>query len=422
MSERQQAGDATSREREEWEETTLGDVAELVRGVTYKSSELGEAGEGVPFLSLKSVAPGGGFQGVYKTFTGTVKPDRVLASGDLVIAVTEQTRDYTLIGASALVPEALDGTGATFSMDLVKVKPRSEVVSTAFLNCVLQGPNARRFMAEHAPGMKVLHLRTREVPSFEFLLPPLHTQERIVEVISAIDDQLTALNTEAESLSPVLCRRRADHMTDKSVEQVRAEHAFDFSTGVRRTPDRASGPYMTPYLRSANVGYGTLDLSDVLEMNYDPAEREKFGLRYGDVVVSEGSASAKAVGMPAMWRDELPAPVCTQMTLLRLRALEGICIPEFAFHWSMWAYESGAFLDVAGGTSIKHISAKRSKGMAVRLPSIDRQHEVVAELDVMEATLRALRAEVTRLRQVRARLLSGLLDRTIDIEVAELKD
>ena len=48
---------------------------------------------------------------------------------------------------------------------------------------------------------------------------------------------------------------------------------------------------MTPYLRSANVGYGTLDLSDVLEMNYDPAERKKFGLQYGDVVVSEGSAS-----------------------------------------------------------------------------------------------------------------------------------
>jgi type I restriction enzyme S subunit len=33
-------------------------------------------------------------------------------------------------------------------------------------------------------------------------------------------------------------------------------------------------------------------------MNYDPEERERFGLRYGDVVVSEGSASANAVGMP----------------------------------------------------------------------------------------------------------------------------
>jgi type I restriction enzyme S subunit len=252
-------------------------------------------------------------------------------------------------------------------------------------------------------------------------LPPLKLQEKIVEIIGAVDDQITALDAEAGALAAVLRRRRADLIADDSVEAVRAEYAFDFSTGVRRTPDRATGPHMTHYLRSANVGYGTLDLSDVLKMNYDPAEREKFSLRYGDVVISEGSASANAVGMPAMWRDELPAPVCTQMTLLRLRALEGVCLPEFAFHWSMWAYESRAFLDVAGGTNIKHISAKRAKEMAVRLPSLGRQREMAVELDAMQSALEALRAEALRLREVRAGMLMRLLDRTIDIESAQLE-
>ncbi|MFF7543440.1 hypothetical protein ACFZCU_07360 [Streptomyces canus] len=275
-------------------------------------------------------------------------------------------------------------------------------------------------LREGARSHGALNVRLGEFYAATVTLPPASMQEQIVKVISAVDDQIIALDAEAGALAAVLRRRRADLITDDSIEAMRAEHAFDFSTGVRRTPDRAVGPYMTPYLRSANVGYGTLDLSDVLEMNYDPAERKKFGLQYGDVVVSEGSASANAVGMPAMWRDELPAPVCTQMTLLRLRALEGVCIPEFVFHWSMWAYESRAFLDVAGGTNIKHISAKRAKGMAVRLPSLDRQREMAVELDAMESALEATRAEAARLRQVRAGLLSGLLDRTIDIESAEL--
>ncbi|RMI28496.1 hypothetical protein EBN03_30010 [Nocardia stercoris] len=257
-----------------------------------------------------------------------------------------------------------------------------------------------------------------KAPTF---VPPLMVQEGIVEVIGAVDAQIAALDTEAGTLKAVLRRRRADLITDDAVESVRAEYAFDFSTGVRRTPDRATGPYMTPYLRSANVGYGTLDLSDILEMNFDPAERKKFSLQYGDVVVSEGSASANAVGMPAMWRDEIPGPVCTQMTLLRLRALQGVCVPEFVFHWSMWAYESRAFLEVAGGTNIKHISAKRAKGMAVRLPSLDRQREIAAELDAMDSALAATRAAAVRLRAVRVALLSGLLDRTIDIESAELE-
>lgn len=250
-------------------------------------------------------------------------------------------------------------------------------------------------------------------------LPPLPVQQRVVQVIGAVDDQIAALDAESGALAGVLRVLRAELVDDSAFEAVTAQGAFEFSTGVRRTPDRASGPHMTPYLRSANVGYGVLDLSDVLEMNYEPFERERFSLRPGDVLVSEGSASAKAVGMPAMWRDELPGPVCFQMTLLRLRAIAGVSIPGFAFHWCMWAYESGRFLDVAGGTNIKHISAKRSSQMPVRLPTLERQRHIVDELDSMEAVLNLTRAEAERLRGVRVSLLSTLLNRDIEIEAAE---
>ena len=43
------------------------------------------------------------------------------------------------------------------------------------------------------------------------------------------------------------------------------------------------------------------------------------------------------------------------------------------------------------------------------------------ELRGAGASVAALRAEAARLREVRAGLLSGLLDRTIDIESAELE-
>ncbi|WP_225319591.1 restriction endonuclease subunit S [Micromonospora aurantiaca (nom. illeg.)] len=323
-------------------------------------------------------------------------------------------------GAFDVVSADLDGALATNEFPLYEVDEEEADARFLLLNFqrseVLRQIGAMRAGSEGRARWKEIDFEAWMVP-----VPPLPVQERIVEIIGAVDDQISALAAEAGALSAVLRRRRADLITDDSLEAVKAEHAFDFSTGVRRTPDRATGPYMTPYLRSANVGYGTLDLSDVLEMNYDPTEREKFGLRYGDVLVSEGSASAKAVGMPAMWREELPAPVCTQMTLLRLRALDGVCIPEFVFHWSMWAYESRAFLDVAGGTNIKHISAKRAKGMAVHLPSLDRQREMAVELDAMESALQAARTEASRLSEVRAALLSGLLDRTINIESAELE-
>ncbi|GAA2691687.1 restriction endonuclease subunit S [Nonomuraea recticatena] len=394
----------------DWQQIALGDLLTRVRRKVAV-----EDGVAYPAVSVQMYGRG---LGEKEAFVGGVSKYTTLNTvreNDVVL------RTITAFEAPAGVARAEhDGTHVSGVFITYEVDQRA---LPEFLGLYFQTPVFWDEMHNRASGT-VLRRKTISDASFcaiPFVLPPLPTQERIVEVIGAVDDQITALDAEAGALTAVLRRRRADLVTDDSVEAVRAEHAFDFSTGVRRTPDRATGPYMTPYLRSANVGYGTLDLSDVLEMNYDPVERKKFGLHYGDVVVSEGSASANAVGMPAMWRDELPGPVCTQMTLLRLRALEGVCIPEFVFHWCMWAYESRAFLDVAGGTNIKHISAKRAKGMAVRLPSIDRQREMAVELDAMESALKATRGEAARLREVRAGLLAGLLDRTIDIEPAELE-
>lgn len=318
MSECQRAGGGVAlRKREEWEQTRLGDVAELVRGGTYKSSELGDAGDGVPFLTLKSVIPGGGFQGAYKTFTGTVKPARVLASGDLVIAVTEQTRDYTLIGAPALVPAALDGTGATFSMDLVKVKPTSDMVSAAFLNCVLRGPNARRFMAEHAPGMKVLHLRTREVPAFKFLLPPLHTQERIVEIIGAVDNQITALEAEARALEGVYqaatsllwCTAEGDEAKPRFLGDVMH---FD----VVRTPMEARTTYRLAGVLNAGKGLINKDTFDGADTEYTAMNV----LRENQVVMRkltawEGPITVVPASSTASWRATSSRPSPLPVTL-----------------------------------------------------------------------------------------------------------
>lgn len=252
-------------------------------------------------------------------------------------------------------------------------------------------------------------------------IPPLPVQQRIVEVIDAVDAQIAALDTEADALRDVLRRLRSDSMTDGFADEVRADEAFGITMGRQRSPQRATGPHMTSYLRSANVGYGTLDLSDVLEMDFNPSERETFGLRYGDVLVSEGSASETAVGMPAMWRDEIPGPVCFQNTLLRYRAVPGISIPAFVKHWCLWAFESGEFREIAGGTNIKHIGSKRAARMLVRLPNVAAQERIAGELDSMSEVVAATRAEAARLREVRARLLAGLLDRAIDIESAELE-
>lgn len=192
-------------------------------------------------------------------------------------------------------------------------------------------------------------------------------------------------------------------------ERVEAAEAFSILMGRQRSPARATGPHMTPYLRSANVGDGRLDLSDVKEMDFDPAERERFRLQVGDVLVSEGSASAAAVGMASVWNAEIEGPVCFQNTLLRFRAVEGRTLPGFVLQWCRWAFQSGAFLDAASGTNIKHIGSSRAARMPVALPPLDEQRRIVDVMAVMDAKIEAQALELEDLVRLREPLTGKIL-------------
>lgn len=258
-----------------------------------------------------------------------------------------------------------------------------------------------------------------KVPDFlelPVVLPPLETQAQIVNIIAAVADALTATEREADALAALLLMRREALTNHPKQPDAKAEDAFDIRLGRQRSPDRATGPSMTKYLRSANIGHDVLRLDDVMEMDFNDQERERLSLADGDVLVSEGSAGAGAVGMPAAWHADIEGPVCFQNTLLRYRAREGITTPEFVRHWCLWAYESGAFRDVCPpGVNILHIGSTRAKAMRMKLPTIEDQKLIVDELEPITAAVASLRSEATRLCGVKASLLDALLTQKIDI-------
>lgn len=259
-------------------------------------------------------------------------------------------------------------------------------------------------------------LKEDDFLSLPIPLPPVAVQRTLVNVVCSVDAAIRATEAEADRLRDVLKLRRESLVNSEGYEVRKASEVFDIRLGRQRSPARATGPSMTPYLRSANVGIDELRLNDVMSMDFDERERERYTLEPGDVLVSEGSAGADAVGMPAAWNGEIDGAVCFQNTLLRYRAIEGTTIPAYVRHWCLWAYESGAFRDVApAGVNIKHIGDRRAKAMPIRLPSMDEQQEIVDQLEPVVAAVSSLRTEVRRLGEVRAALIDAVIDREVEV-------
>lgn len=68
-----------------WGVTTIGDTANVIKGKSYKSSELEPSSTAL--VTLKSFTRGGGYRlDGLKEYTGTFKSEQEVFAGDLVIA------------------------------------------------------------------------------------------------------------------------------------------------------------------------------------------------------------------------------------------------------------------------------------------------------------------------------------------------
>jgi len=184
--------------------------------------------------------------------------------------------------------------------------------------------------------------------------------------------------------------------------------------GRAKNPSNRAGRYATPYLRAANITEEGLKLSDVLEMDFPPRERETYRLHKGDLVVSEASGSPDQVGKPAVWNDELPL-CCFQNTVIRLRPviLDGKYVLVLLQH----CYFNRVFASLSAGVGINHLGAGRLSQIAVPLPPEWEQKAIVLEVGEQLAAARASRTTIddnlARSKQLResvlARAFSGEL-------------
>ena len=176
--------------------------------------------------------------------------------------------------------------------------------------------------------------------------------------------------------------------------------------GRQRSPKRATGPHMRPYLRAANVTWDGLNLSDVKEMDFNPNEFETYRLIPGDILLGEASGSRDEVGKPALWNDQIDG-CCFQNTLIRVRAFPAI-ITYLFFHILSDA-RSGALGRAARGVGIHHLGAERTASWTIALPPLVEQRRIVTEverrLSVIQQSEVSVKASLKRVERLRQSIL-----------------
>jgi type I restriction enzyme, S subunit len=177
--------------------------------------------------------------------------------------------------------------------------------------------------------------------------------------------------------------------------------------GRQRSPKNRSNKFPTKYLRAANLTERGLDLSDVLDMEFEPNELQTYRLMAGDVLLSEASGSASQVGKPVVWRDELK-DCAFQNTVVRLRP--ALVDSDYLYTYFLHCYRNQIFANVARGVGINHLSADKFSKIAIALPPMNEQTHIVDAVNEKLSQIDAMEAEVARGLARGARLRQAILN------------
>jgi type I restriction enzyme S subunit len=194
-----------------WRITKVSDVADVIKGKSYKSSELTETYH-TALVSLKSFERGGGFRmDGFKPYTGSYKPNQLVKAGDLIVAYTDVTQAAELIGKPAIVIGVSEYQTLVASLDVGVVRPNESVMNRQYLYGLFMTENFQAHTFSHTSGTTVLHLAKDGVGSFEFACPPIEIlrvysdlTESIVSRCQINSDQIRTLTNLRDTLLPKL--------------------------------------------------------------------------------------------------------------------------------------------------------------------------------------------------------------------------
>ena len=195
---------------------------------------------------------------------------------------------------------------------------------------------------------------------------------------------------------------------------VTVESVGSVNLGRQRSPTHHNGPFMTPYLRVANVFDGWIDYTDVLEMNFTPTERKVYSLVPGDILLNEGQ-SLELVGRSAIF-DGPKNTYCFQNTLVRFRCYErnepAFCQAVFKY----WLDTSRFQLAAKQTTSIAHLGADRFAKMPFARPKQDEQKRIAVVLEAQERSLSLQSSQLANLKRLKTGLMQDLLTGKVSVE------
>ena len=221
----------------EWVEVAIGDLIDIEHGYAFKGQSIHDDPQDQSDILLTpgNFAIGGGFKGdKFKYYDGDAPEGFVLHPNDLLVTMTDLSKQSDTLGYPALVPSRTDNKRYLHNQRLGKIKLKeTNDVEFRYLYYVMCSRDYRNEILASCTGTTVKHTSPERIKQYRFLLPPKEEQEAIAHILGTLDDKIE-LN------------RRMNQTLEAMARAIFQDWFVDF--GPTRAKMEEQEPYLPPEL------------------------------------------------------------------------------------------------------------------------------------------------------------------------------
>lgn len=289
-----------------------------------------------------------------------------LESGDILLS------GIGTIGKVALVDIPLGNWNCSESVFLIK--PKNDVITSAFLAYILGSKNVQKFFQEKARGSTLKGIRQQDLKLLKVPVPPIEVQEEIVRILDKFTElsaELTAELTARKKQYNYFCDKlltQSNHISYKKVKDL-AKFTYGFT-------DKAKDAGNVRYIRITDIDEtGCLKHDDKKFLNISE-NNHSYLLKKGDLVMARTGAT---FGKTLYFEDNEPSIYAS--FLIKIELDNNKILNRFYWHFSKSSlyWEQANNLVSTGGQPQFNTGAIGQ--VVVPVPPLEEQERIVAILD-----------------------------------------
>lgn len=186
----------------EWKEYRFGDFLKVKHGYAFKGENIVTEETPNILVTPGNFNIGGGFKSdKFKYYKGDEFPkEYILTSGDIVVTMTDLSKDSDTLGYSAKIPYSTNHN-YLHNQRIGLVQFVNENVCKDFIYWLMRTREYQNYIVGSASGTSIMHTSPSRIEDYRCLIPSSQSeQESIASILTSIDNKIDLLHRENETL------------------------------------------------------------------------------------------------------------------------------------------------------------------------------------------------------------------------------